>query len=156
MDDKKKLELIKTPEPLKESNNFWRTCPRMLEFLPETPCSKGKPLISSKSKRVQDEPECPWWINSKEYNYCFWKYVHSKSSPDGVMPELVQSDLAQLFGWSNTKTHFVLKEAIEELTTALKVYGAMDLLREIDNDDLEDMMSADSELSYNDSNESYE
>ena len=138
----KKLKLVKTTLPLKESNNFWRTCPRVLKFLPESPCAKGRPIVSSKSKRVHDEPTCLWWINSKDYNYCFWKYVHSKSSPDGVMPELVQSELAQLFGWSNTKTHFVLKEAIEDLTTALKVHGAIQLLREIDNDDFEDLISS--------------
>ncbi len=154
MDDKK-LKLIKTPAPLKDLNNFWRTCPRLLKFLPEKPCEQGKPSISTKSKRVQDEPKCPWWINSKEYKYCFWKYVHDKSSSDGVMPELVQSELAQLFGWSNTKTHFVLKEAIEELTNALSVYGAMDLLREIDNDDLEDIVSVEDGYVSEDTNDPY-
>lgn len=154
--DKKKLELIASPNPLKASNNFWRTCPRSLEFLPEKSCSRGKPHISLKSKRVQDEPKCPWWINAKEYHYCFWKYVHAKSSSEGVMPELVQSDLAQLFGWSNTKTHFVLKEAIEELTTALKVYGAVDLLNEIDSDDFDDLMSVDSDTVYKDPSGTFE
>ncbi len=156
MDDPNKLKLIKTPDQLKEPNNFWKTCPRVLEFLPESPCMKGKPVISSKSKRVQDEPSCAWWINSKEYKYCFWKYVHAKSSPDGVMPELVQSDLAQLFGWSNTKTHFVLKEAIEELTIALKVYGALDLLKEIDADDFKELTPTESGSVHGDSDESFE
>lgn len=44
------------------------------------------------------------------------------------MKELVQSELAQLFGYSNTKTHFVLKQAIEELKAALVSNGALEFL----------------------------
>ena len=44
------------------------------------------------------------------------------------MKELVQSELAELFGYSNTKTHFVLKQAIEELKSALMFNGANELL----------------------------
>jgi hypothetical protein len=53
------------------------------------------------------------------------------------MKELVQSELAALFGWSNTKTHFMLKQAMTELTEALKLYGAIDLLQDMNSDDLE-------------------
>lgn len=114
----------------------------------------GKPTIAGKSKRVQDEPQCPWWINSEEHHYCFWRYVQDKSSPEGAMPELVQSELASLFGWSNTKTHFVLKEAIEELTNALKTYGAVQLLSEMDNSQYVEMFSESSYQS-DDSDDSY-
>jgi hypothetical protein len=44
------------------------------------------------------------------------------------MKELVQSELAELFGYSNTKTHFVLKQAVDELKVALLANGANELL----------------------------
>lgn len=44
------------------------------------------------------------------------------------MPELVQSEIAQLLGWSNTKTHFMLKQAVAELVEALKANHAKQLL----------------------------
>lgn len=91
-------------------------------------CSKQ----SSTNKKVksQDEAECPWWINSPEYNNCFWTFVKEKSGPDGSMPELVQSEIAELMGWSNTKTHFMLKQAMAELIEALKANHANELLSE--------------------------
>ncbi len=76
----------------------------------------------------RDDTKCPWWLNSKDHGYCFWKYLAEKSSPDGVMKELVQSELAELFGYSNTKTHFVLKQAVDELKVALLANGANELL----------------------------
>ena len=105
------------------------------EYLPESACPEGAPRVSR--GKVQEEPACPWWINSPAHNYCFWRYVKDKSDEDGVMRELVQTDLAELFGWSATKTHFVLKQAMVELTDALKTYGAIDLLRDIDVEDTE-------------------
>ncbi len=44
------------------------------------------------------------------------------------MPELVQSEIADLMGWSNTKTHFMLKTAMAELIEALKTAQAQELL----------------------------
>ena len=156
MGNDKKLKLIKSPEKLGRSNNFWRVCPRMLEFLPDSHCSKGKPIITGKSKRVQEEPSCQWWINSPDHNYCFWKYIHDKSSVDGVMNELVQSELANLFGWSNTKTHFILKEAIEELTSALKTHGAVEMLSEMDQQEYQDFIDTDVGLTSSDSEDYHE
>lgn len=89
---------------------------------------------------------CEWWINSKEHGYCFWKFLREKSSPDGVMEELVQSELAQLFGYSNTKTHFVLKEAIRELKEALADHGIEDLLDS--GEALEDEESYENDFDY--------
>lgn len=128
--DKPKLKLLKRPQDLKEVNNFWRCCPISKEYLPETTCPEGSPVISK--GRVQEEPKCAWWINSAEHNYCFWRYLKDKSDSDGVMKELVQTELAALFGWSNTKMHFMLKQAITELTEALATYGAQDLLQDLD------------------------
>jgi hypothetical protein len=85
---------------------------------------------SSTNKKVksQDEAEDPWWINSPEHDHCFWNFVNEKSGPDGSMPELVQSEIADLMGWSNTKTHFMLKTAMAELIEALKTAQAQELL----------------------------
>lgn len=75
---------------------------------------------NSKPLNNQEETDCPWFIDSPEHHNCFWLYVKTKSAPDGSMPELVQTEIAKLVGWSNTKTHFVLKQAMEELEKALK------------------------------------
>lgn len=75
-----------------------------------------------------DDVGCPWHINSPEHHNCLWIYIADKSGPDGSMPELVQSEIAQLLGWSNTKTHFMLKQAIAEFVEAVKKYRADQLL----------------------------
>lgn len=76
----------------------------------------------------KQEEACEWHINSPEHFNCFWAYVLDKSGPDGSMPELVQSEIAQLLGWSNTKTHFMLKQATAELIEAFNKYKANQLL----------------------------
>lgn len=139
--DKPKLTLLKRPQDLKAANNFWRCCPLNKEYLPETTCPEGSPVISK--GKVQEEPRCQWWVNSPEHNFCFWRYVKDKSDADGMMKELVQSELAALFGWSNTKTHFMLKQAMVELTEALKTYGAIDLLQDLDADQEEHPVNVD-------------
>lgn len=84
----------------------------------------------SNKNQGSDENGCPWWINSPDHGNCFWQYVQEKSGPDGSMPELVQSEIADLMGWSNTKTHFMLKQATLELVTALKAHKANQLLNQ--------------------------
>ncbi len=76
-------------------------------------CGFGKP---------KTESECQWWINSKKHNFCFWKYVKDRSNIYGEMPELAQLDIAKLLGWSNTKAHFIIKEAMENLETLLRAH----------------------------------
>lgn len=73
-------------------------------------CLSKKPF-----KKTENDSKCIWWINSKKHDYCFWTYINSVSDENGVMPELIQSQLAELFGWSNTKTYFILKQAMQEL-----------------------------------------
>lgn len=97
-------------------NNFWNSCPLRLEYLPETECDLGKPIL--KNNKVPEDPRCEWWINSKKHNYCFWKYINENSDYNGNMKELLQADLAKLFGCSSTKIHFVLKEAMFALKEA--------------------------------------
>lgn len=132
MADSPKLRLIKKARA-SDANNFWKCCPLNREYLPESPCPEGTPP-ANKGGKTQDEPRCAWWINDKDSNYCFWRFIRSRSDENGVMRELVQSELAELFGFSNTKTHFVLKQAIEELTQALKDHGARELLAAVDED----------------------
>lgn len=84
--------------------------------------------LNNKKVKSQDDSECDWWVNSPQYGNCFWTYVNSKSGPDGSMPELVQAEIAELMGWSNTKTHFTMKQAMVELIETLKVNNARDLL----------------------------
>lgn len=103
----------------KHNSNFWNSCPLKKEYIPSKPCEHGKPEYSS-SGRVVEEPQCPWWINSEKYCFCFWRYIQDNSKQDGSMRELLQSDLAQLFGCSTTKIHFLMKEAIEEFAKLLK------------------------------------
>ena len=82
----------------------------------------------SQSISKTEENGCPWYINSPEHNNCLWAYIAAKSGPDGSMPELVQSEIAQLLGWSNTKTHFMLKQAMQELIDALHKHQANQLI----------------------------
>lgn len=112
------LKLIKNKTLSKEKSSFWGCCPRKLDYLPEEHCQDGIPE-KSKDNRIIKPPPCKWWINSPKHNYCFWKFIKDKSNPDGSMKELVQSDLAKLFGWSSAKTHVMLKEAMDELVQAL-------------------------------------
>jgi hypothetical protein len=88
-----------------------------------------KNKLNNKETKSQED-QCDWWINSEKYKYCFWIYVKAQSGPDGSMKELVQSQIAELMGWSNTKTHFALKEAMVELIAALKMHKANELLDE--------------------------
>jgi hypothetical protein len=88
-----------------------------------------KCLLNNKLDNNQ-QVDCPWKINSPKHNNCFWQYVKDKSSIDGSMPELVQSEIAALLGWSNTKTHFMLKEATKELAEALTTYNASQLINQ--------------------------
>lgn len=102
-----------------KSHHFWNSCPRKLDYIPKEPCSQGKPT-PLQNGRITSDPECEWWINSEKHGYCFWRYIRDKSKPDGSMKELLQSDLAVLFGCSSTKIHFILKEAMKELEEAIK------------------------------------
>ncbi len=117
----KKLVLVGPPQH-SDKSSFWGCCPRKLEYLPEEHCPDGIPE-KSKDNRIIKSPPCDWWVNSPKHNFCFWKFIKDRSNPDGSMEELVQSDLAKLFGWSSAKTHAMLKEATEELTQSLRKHG---------------------------------
>lgn len=94
----------------------------------DTPDKKSKARLSDNKQDNKQEEACPWYINSPKHFDCLWVYIIDKSGPDGSMPELVQSEIAALLGWSNTKTHFMLKQAMSELIEALTKYRANQLI----------------------------
>lgn len=75
--------------------------------------------LSDNKQDNKNEETCDWYINSPEHYNCLWIYIIDKSQLDGSMPEMVQTEIANLMGWSNTKTHFALKQAMSELIEAL-------------------------------------
>ena len=95
-----------------EQRNFWNTCPRKLEYLPDCACPQGK---ESRNLKNEEKHTCPWGINSKKHNYCFWKFLYDNSNSDGSIDPMMQNEIAKLFGCSSTKIHFILKEAMEKL-----------------------------------------
>ena len=105
---------------------------------------------------TSDESKCPWYVKSPKHNNCLWAYIKSKSDPDGSMNEHSQSEIANLMGWSNTKTHFILKQVMEELVSTLKKYQANQLL-DSDDDQVIEILTYDLDISvpysYDDSNE---
>lgn len=117
------LKLVEEPKNLEEvpERSFWNSCPRNLEQLPQEPCHMGKPERNSKG-RIVKEPECPWWIDSVEHNYCFWAYVRANSTPDGKMDPMMQNEIAKMLGCSSTKIHFILKEAIAKIKNGPYAY----------------------------------
>lgn len=125
MDQQSSLRLIRGSG---DSNSAARECcpPGVRQ------CSHGE---------AQEDGKCAWWINSAQHDNCFWTYIKDKSDANGVMKELVQTELATLFGWSNTKTHFMLKQAVADLTEALKSQGAAQLLEDMDLEEGESQIS---------------
>lgn len=115
-----KLKLVSKPKK-HIVDNFWTACPIAAQLLPTSPCDHGKP--SFKGKKLDGEPSCPWWINSEKHMYCYWRYLRDNSASDGSMKELQLSDIAKLLGWSSTKAHFIMKEAMEELAGVFKNRG---------------------------------
>lgn len=98
----------------KKNKCFFSECPRQLEYYPTEPCHMGKPKYGPKGN-VPVDPECEWWINSEEDNYCWWTYLKRNTHPDGSMTPMMQSEIAKLFGCSCTKIHFILKQALHKL-----------------------------------------
>lgn len=56
-----------------------------------------------------------FWINSPEHNNCFWEYIYKNSNKYGVLKELTTQEMAQLLGWTTSKTLSELKVALESL-----------------------------------------
>lgn len=56
-----------------------------------------------------------WWVNSPENSNCFWEYIYKNSNNYGMLKELSTQEIANLLGWTTTKTLTELKDALEEL-----------------------------------------
>ena len=84
-------------------NNFWNTCPRKLEYRPESPCTHA----------------CDWRINSKQNNNCFWTYISNNSRSDGTMKPLQSSEIAKLLGVPNNQMPDLIAEAESEMRNIL-------------------------------------
>lgn len=108
-----------------------------------TPKTKQAGVLNNNLENKVEET-CPWYIKSEKHQNCLWLYILDMSGPDGSMPELVQSQIAQLLGWSNTKTHFMLKQAMQELIVALHARQANQLLGK-DHDQVIDISKFDLE-----------
>lgn len=126
-DDSQKLRLVPKPAELPQPRNYWNTSGKNKEFFPTEPRPESIPTLN-KQGRVIQEPSDEWWINSPAHNYCFWTYVRETSQPDGTMEPLLQSEIAKLFGCSSTKVHFMLKEAMDRLTSEENLKFLQDLM----------------------------
>lgn len=115
-DRKKSLTLLEKELDLAtiKARNYWNTVGKNKEYFPSEPRPESIPTFN-KHGRVLVEPKDEWWINSKNHNFCFWSYLRDNSQPDGTMEPLLQSEIADLFGCSSTKVHFMLKEAMDKL-----------------------------------------
>lgn len=136
-DDKKEnLVLVKKTLDL-SPRNYWNTVGSSKEFFPTEPRSNSIPTLNKQS-RVTQEPTDEWWINSQKNHYCFWSYVRENSQPDGTMEPLLQSEIADLFGCSSTKVHFMLKEAMDRLTSEENMKILQNLFELTEEDPAED------------------
>ena len=92
-------------------NNFWNTCPRQLEYRPESPCTYA----------------CDWRILSKQNNNCFWTYIHNNSRSDGNMKELQPQEIAKLLGTTTSKINEEIEQAEDDLRILLFKEGFKDV-----------------------------
>lgn len=152
--DDKKLTLIKSPVQ-KQPRNYWNTVGAGKEYFPNEPRPESVPTFN-KAGRVVTEPQDEWWINSKEHHFCFWEYVRKNSQPDGTMEPLLQSEIAELFGCSSTKVHFMLKEAMDRLTSPENMQILQDMFELSKDEPLEDSPHVSMMVGYSDSDDDQE
>ena len=74
------------------SKNYWNSCPQKNSAFPEKPCPLGKSSTQSKDAHIS----CEWAINSSKDNYCFWKWVRSRSDIEGGMKPLATREMTKL------------------------------------------------------------
>ena len=67
-------------------------CPLKLKNLPTEPCSKGREAINAAFKGEDPDQHCPWYINSAEHQFCFFKYMKD----DGINHSTSTSKISQL------------------------------------------------------------
>jgi hypothetical protein len=150
-DSQKTLSLIATPIEL-EPRNYFNTAGKNKEYFPTEPRPESIPTFN-KQGRVIHEPADEWWINSEEHHFCFWEYLRKASQPDGTMEPLLQSEIADLFGCSSTKVHFMLKEAMDRLTSDENMQILQHLLELTVDESSEDSMNLSTLTELNQSDE---
>lgn len=153
-DDSTTLKLIEIL-PQAEPRNYWNTVGKDQEFFPTKPRPESIPTLN-KNGKVTTEPVDEWWINSPEHHFCFWEYVRKNSQHDGNMEPLLQSEIAELFGYSSTKMHFMIKEAMDRLTTPENMKVLQDLFELLLEDPTEDLTPYEAAATISESEENQE
>ena len=78
---------------MKKDNRFKNICPRKLDSPPSEPCQLALESINFLQTNNNSDScsGCPWYINSAEHNYCFWKYAKTldESVPDKEICQLL-------------------------------------------------------------------
>ena len=110
-------------------NNFWNTCPRKLEYRPESPCTYA----------------CEWRINSKQNNNCFWTYIHNNSRSDGTMKPLQPSEIAKLIGVPTNQMNDLISDA-EEAMKYLLLRSDLKLDPDVPNEEVGPIILPEEEL----------
>jgi len=103
-----------------------KRCPKGLKFLPCNVCKYGqKKSNKMKNGRYNVETichdECVWYVNNKQYNYCFWKYLHDNKdniSFTDYRPWHTLEEIALLW---NTSTNNIRLRLIEAERKFLKL-----------------------------------
>lgn len=96
-------------------------------------CNDCQHEMLSVHGRISKEPENPWWVDSPESGFCFWRWIQSRSTEDGKMEPMQQHEIARHLGCSATKVHFIIKEAIKKI----KAEGYDEILIEYMGGDVE-------------------
>lgn len=94
-----------------KNRSFWNTCSRNCEYFPEDICPQGKLGVDSKEALNS----CQWFINNPESNYCFWKWIRSKSDNEGSMDALSLHEIASLLCIPSSKIQIIFKEVMEKI-----------------------------------------
>lgn len=99
------------------SRNFWSSCTRQLDAFPEKSCPLG-------TSNYGQNPECPWFIKSKDDHYCFWKWLRRKSSNTGYFKPISQQATAKLLDMS-------LEEVKDTLNSAITKIQNLEIIQEL-------------------------
>jgi hypothetical protein len=126
------------------SRNFKSECPRALICLPKYPCELGKPKFNNKGNLMNKEKLCPWYINSPEHNYCYWKYMNDTSDDKGQTPSLCYREIGNLLGVSSSTVGITVRKCLDFLKATINIETIKSMLsiseslksRKTSNDDL--------------------
>lgn len=106
-------------------SNFWDCCPLKRENLPNSECDEGK------YNGIGSQCRCAWGINAPEHFNCFWRYVQTRSLPDGSMEPATQGEITRYFVLQPAKTLEFVESAERAMKEAFKGMNAEDLEGEI-------------------------